>query len=137
MYLRSPNQPNMLVLLTYDFCTIEIHDNYIVVVMKEGITVKPEDNKVLEEIAKDYYEGRDFGYITYRKHSYAVDPRIYFKTSEIENLIGFAVVSTRKIAKHAAEVERIFLKKPYEYFDTIEEAVDWINALIIKKNFLN
>ncbi len=127
----------MLLLLTYDFCTIEIHNTYVIVVMKEGITVKPENNKVLEEIAQDYFEGRYFGYITYRKHSYAVDPRIYFETSKIENLIGFAVVSSRKIAKKTAELERIFLKKPYEYFDTIEEAIDWIDALIIKKNYLD
>ncbi len=43
----------MLVSLTYDLCTIEVNYNYVVV-MKEGITVKPEDNKVLEEIANDY-----------------------------------------------------------------------------------
>ncbi len=127
----------MLVLLTYDFCTIEVHDNYVVVVMKEGITVKPEDNKVLEEIANDYYEDRYFGYITYRKNSYAVDPRIYFETSKIKNLIGFAVVAPRKIAKQTAEVERIFLKKPYQYFDTMNEAIDWINSLIIKKRYLD
>ena len=127
----------MLVLLTYDFCTIEVHDNYVVVVMKEGITVKPEDNKVLEEIANDYYEGRYFGYITYRKNSYAVDPRIYFETSKIKNLIGFAVVAPRKIAKQTAEVERIFLKKPFRYFDTMNEAIDWINSLIIKKRYLD
>ena len=123
----------MLVLLTYDFCIIEVHDNYVVVVMKEGITVKPENNKVLEEIANDYYEDRYFGYITYRKNSYAVDPRIYFETSKIKNLIGFAVVAPRKIAKQTAELERIFLQKPFRYFDTMNEATDWINSLITKK----
>ncbi len=88
-------------------------------------------------ISYDYYEGRYFGYITYRKNSYAVDPRIYFETSKIKNLIGFAVVAPRKIAKQTAEVERIFLKKPFRYFDTMNEAIDRTNSLIIKNRYLD
>jgi hypothetical protein len=123
----------MLLLLTYDFGEIEVHDNFVVAIMKEGITVKPEFNNILKEIANDLFENRCFGYITNRKNSYAVDPRIYLQTSKIPNLIGFAVVAKRKYAKEAAKVERLFFEKPFEYFENLEDAKTWILELINKK----
>lgn len=123
----------MLLLLTYDFGEIEVYDDFLVAKMKEGITVKPEYNSILEELAKDLFENRCFGYITYRKNSYAVDPRIYLKTSKIPNLVGFAVVTKRKHAKDAAKVERLFFEKPFEYFENLADAKKWIQKKVQEK----
>ncbi|MGJ8593828.1 MAG: hypothetical protein ACSHXF_14855 [Aquaticitalea sp.] len=116
--------------LKFDFCDIQIYDSYMVTIMKEGVTITPEHNDVLLNIVETYYSNREFVYITHRLNSYAVDPAIYFETSKIDNLVGFAVVSKDFKAKSNAEVEKLFLNKPFEIFNTLKEAVTWAHTVI-------
>ena len=116
--------------LKYDFCTMHIYDYYMIVVINEGIIVTPEHNNVLLNVADTYYKDTPFVYITHRLHSYAVDPAIYKETSKIENLEGFCVVSSDYKAKRNAEIEKLFLNKPFEIFDAIDEATTWANTII-------
>ena len=116
--------------LKFDFCDMYIYSNYLVVVMKEGITISPDRNQVLINIADTYFSNKKFVYITHRLHSYAVDPAIYIETSKIQNLVGFAVVSKDFKAKSNAEIEKLFLNKPFEVFNTIDEAVSWAESQV-------
>lgn len=116
--------------LKYDFCTMHIYDTYMIVVINEGVTVTPEHNNVLLNVADTYYRNKSFVYITHRLHSYAVDPAVYRETSKISNLAGFCVVSSDYKAKRNAEIEKLFLNKPFEIFDSIEEATSWANQVI-------
>lgn len=120
----------MIASLSYEFCTVDIYDNYVVAVMDEGITVKPEHNKVLIDIVQKYYPNKPFGYITHRKHSYSVDPSTYFETSNIENLKAFAIVSKHEISQKNAELEKKFLKKPLRHFEDLEDAIKWVNEML-------
>jgi len=120
----------MITKVTYDFGTVEIYENYVIWVMNEGITVKPEYNDILVRIATKYYANKKFGYITHRVNSYSVDPRVYFETSKIENLIAFAVVSPEDIKASTIEVEKIFLKKPFQHFKTVDEATYWVDTVV-------
>ena len=120
----------MIKTLNFEFGEIRVFTNFVVVVMKEGITVKPEYNDDLEDIAKKYYAGKKFGYITYRVNSYAVDPMVYLKTSEIENLAAFAVVATDGLKASNLEVEKQFLKKPLKHFTNLDEAKNWVNEMV-------
>ena len=124
--------------LSYHFGNLEIHNNFVIAVMKEGITVKPEYNKYLEDISIKYFKNRPFGYITNRKNSYSVDPSIYFETSKIKNLVSFSVVSVKKINLTNVELEKIFLKKPFKHFTNMTNAIKWVNDIInFKKLELN
>ena len=116
--------------LKFDFCDMHIYDNYMVTIMKEGVTITPNHNKVLLNIVDTYYSEKQFVYITHRLHSYAVDPAIYFETSKIKNLIGFAVVSNDFKAKSNAEIEKLFFNKPFEVFNTLPEAIVWAKSLL-------
>ena len=116
--------------LKYDFCTMHIYDNYMIVIINEGVTVTPEHNNVLLNVADTYYKNKPFVYITHRLHSYAVDPAIYKETSKIENLTGFCVVSADYKAKRNAEIEKLFLNKPFEILNSIEEATIWANKVL-------
>ena len=116
--------------LKFDFCEIYIYNNYMVVVMKEGITITPTHNQVLLNLVDTYYSNKVFVYITHRLHSYAVDPAIYLETSKIKNLAGFAVVSKDFKAKSNAEIEKLFLNKPFEVFNTLDEAVTWAESIL-------
>ncbi|MCX7549448.1 hypothetical protein [Xanthomarina sp. F2636L] len=116
--------------LTYPFGTVSIHNHYLVAVMNEGITVKPDFNLVLEEIVEANFKNKNFVYITHRIHSYSVDPNVYFRTSQIPNLIGFAVVIGNKIRLDNIEVEKMFLSKPLKSFKSLNEAINWAETLI-------
>ena len=93
--------------LTLEFCHVSIFNNYIVVVMNEVVNLSPSDNKILLDVANNYFQNKPFVYITHRINSYSVDPKIYYETAKIRNLKGFAVVSSDYKAKSNAEVEKI------------------------------
>ncbi len=118
--------------LQYDIGQIQIFENYVVAIMNEGITVEPRYNDILAQIAHDYFGNRPFGYITHRKNSYAVNPMVYLKTSTIENLVAFAVVSKDGIRVSNIEVEKRFLKQPLRHFEKLADAEAWINETINK-----
>lgn len=117
-------------LLKFDFCTMHIYSTYMVVIMNEGVTIKPGHNQILLNVVDTYYKNKSFIYITHRINSYAVDPAIYLETSKIKNLAGFAVVSKDYKAKSNAEIEKLFLNKPFEIFNTLEDAISWAKSLI-------
>ncbi len=125
----------MIKRLFYDFGEINVFRNFVIAIMKEGTTVRPEHNDDLVEVANTYFFNRPFGYITYRKNSYAVDPMVYLKTSEIKNLVAFAVVADDEQKLRNAEIEKLFLKKPLEIFSNLDEAKDWVNNLIENNDF--
>ena len=117
-------------ILTFDFCDMSIYDHYVVVVMKEGVNITPDHNEVLVQITETYFRNTPFVYITHRINSYSVDPQIYFKTSQIENLKGLAVVSEDYKAKVNAQIEKMFFNKPFEIFGELEDAFAWAESLI-------
>lgn len=116
---------------TLDFCEITIFSDYIYVVMNEGITVIPEYNDILVNLTSKYFKEKDFVYITHRIHSYSIDPTIYLETVRIENLKGFVVVSADSEKEIAStKVEKLFFKKPFALFDSLEDAIHWKNTLL-------
>ena len=74
----------MLKSLKYPFCTIDIYSNYIISRINEGFHLTPDKNRVLEDIANDYFKDKPFVYITHRINSYSVDPSIYLQTSKVK-----------------------------------------------------
>lgn len=124
------NFSTMIDELIFDFCTMYVYDDYLLVVMNEGVTIKPSHNKTLLNVADTYYKGKKFVYITNRVRSYSVDPSVYFETSKIKELAGFAVVSKDFKAKSNAEVEKLFFNKPFEIFNTIDEAIAWTKTIL-------
>jgi hypothetical protein len=117
-------------ILNFDFCDMSVYDNYLVVVMKEGVNITPKHNSVLVEVTKNHFSDKPFVYITHRINSYSVDPKIYFETSKIENLKGFAVVSNNYKAKVNAQIEQMFFNKPFEIFTSLKDAFTWGESLI-------
>jgi len=118
--------------LSFEFGTIEIYDHYVIATMKEGIIVRPDYNKDLINIASKYFVNKKFGYITNRVNSYSVDPNIYFETSKIKNLVGFAVIVVSKPSSTSIELEKTFFKKPFRDFKNMQKAIKWILELVAK-----
>ena len=120
----------MIKILKYSFCTIEVYDDFVISYINKEHHLTPDQNKVLEDIANDYFKDRPFVYITHRKHSYSVDPSIYLQTSKIKNLVGFAIVAEVLLSKGNAEIEKLFLDKPFEIFESLEDAKIWAKNII-------
>ncbi|MGH1388272.1 hypothetical protein [Kordia sp.] len=75
-----------------------------------------------------------FGYISYRKNSYSIDPQVYKMLPENKLLKGIAVVSDQKFSSLNAHVEKSFFKGRYELFTTINNAVNWLDKIIPLQN---
>lgn len=121
-----------VITITFEFGSAEIHPDYIVARMNEGVLVSTEMNKELLNLAKKYYPESKFAYITHRIHSYSVDPRVYIETSKIKNLAAIAIVSDNPINLSNAQVEQLFSDKPFRTFKTIYNAVKWAQKVIAK-----
>ncbi len=125
----------MIASFDFSFCKVEIHKDYILTVMTEGITVLPKYNNLLVMAADQYYKNKPFVYISNRVNSYSVDPSIHIEMSKIPNLVGFAVISDNPIQKMQTELEQSLFTKELRLFNTIKAAIVWKNE-IIKKHFL-
>lgn len=120
--------------LSYIFCNVDVYDHYMIVVMKPGVHLTPNHNKILEEIVNTHYYDRPFVYLTHRIHSYSVDPAIYFETAKIENLAGFGVIAEVPVSGGNAEIEKLFMNKPFEIFSDLEIAITWAKHLIANEH---
>nr|WP_321223159.1 hypothetical protein [uncultured Psychroserpens sp.] len=116
--------------LTLDFCDVHIYENYMVVTIKTGVNITITHNKVLTNIANTYFSNKQFVYITHRVNSYSVDPAVYKEVAKVKNLSGFCVVSQNYMAKSTAQIEKLFLDKPFEIFDMLPEAITWANSIL-------
>ncbi|WP_245758213.1 hypothetical protein [Bizionia echini] len=118
--------------MKYPYGNITCHANYMIAVMNEGITVSVDLNNELYNIARKYYGNRNFVYITHRKNSYSVDPNVYFETSKIKNLIGFAVVLGDSVKIDNTDFERTFISIPFKSFNSLDDAKAWADELCRK-----
>ncbi|ARV08439.1 hypothetical protein BTO05_01805 [Winogradskyella sp. PC-19] len=112
------------------FCDITIFKNYFIVVMKEGTDITVGHSDVLFDISKTYFGGKQFVYISNRINSYSVNPNVYKKINEIENLAGFAVVSYGFKTSGNVKIEQLYFDKPIEVFDNINDAKEWAKSVV-------
>lgn len=115
-----------------DFAKLNFYGQFVITEMREGVDLDENLVDILIHFSIDFYGDRPFGYISNRIHSYSVNPVIYFKISKIKNLAAFAVVSTRMIVSYNVKIEKAFMTKPCELFDTLDEAVYWVTQLVNK-----
>jgi len=119
------------------FCKIHFYKNFAICNVNEGETICVEKCSKQTEVILNHFKNKPFVYITHRINSYAVDPIIYKETSNVKSLVGFAVVSENSHARQAAQVEKIFLKKPFEIFNDLQHAIKWAEKLLTKKKILS
>ncbi|MCB7480068.1 hypothetical protein [Christiangramia sediminis] len=115
------------------FGNVYIHENILIAKLNEGVLFDVESNKKLLEIGAEIFKEKNYGYISHRVNSYAVDPMVYMESANVNNLKAIAVVSENEMTRKNAEgVEKKFYKDNncFEVFQTLEEAVTWIKTII-------
>ncbi|MCB4797402.1 hypothetical protein [Neotamlana laminarinivorans] len=124
----------MIKALNLEIGTVKIYKSYLIVEINEGETITETSNNILIDIADAYYPTKPFVYISNRINSYAVNPVVYTKTSQIPNLAGFSVVSSNNLSLNNAEVEKLFVNKPFEIFTDLNEAIIWAENIVTNYN---
>lgn len=109
---------------------VQVYDNYMVSLFDEGATLTLERAYQIIGIAEIHFREKDFGYISYRKESYAVDPTVYSYLRELENLKAFAIVSVKEIDMHNFKIEKLFYKKPMKFFIEYDNALTWVKKRV-------
>lgn len=118
-----------------DFCVLKFYDKYVISIINAGVNLTVEKSNIMSQIALDYYENKPFVYITNRIHEYTVEPEVFKEISKMKSLAGFVVVSDSKDSIKNALLEKIFLDKPFQIFNNLEDAVLWArNISVISKN---
>ncbi|OBX22814.1 MULTISPECIES: hypothetical protein [Bizionia] len=112
---------------------IFVFDDFLICQIGEGMEIHPEHNTNLKEVIEKHFLGKHIGYISNRVNSYSVDPLTYVETEKIPNLLAMAIIPETEIMRKNAEYERNFYDKPYEIFDCLGDAINWIHCLIREK----
>ena len=116
-----------------DIGIVQVYDDFMVSTFDEGATLTLERAYQIIGISEIHFRGKDFGYISLRKNSYAVDPTIYNYIRGLENLKAFAIVSKKEIDMHNFKIEKLFYKKNMEFFIEYDNAVAWVRKRLKKK----
>jgi len=109
---------------------IQVFDNYMVATFDEGATLTIERVYQIIGISEIHFRDKNFGFISLRKNSYAVDPAIYNYLRELDNLKAFAIASIKEIDMHNFKVEKMFYKKPMKFFIEYTNALAWVKRRV-------
>jgi hypothetical protein len=109
---------------------VQVYENYMVSIFDEGATLTLERAYQIIGISEIHFRNKNFGFISLRKNSYAVDPTIYNYLKELENLKAFAIVSVKEIDMHNFKIEKLFYKKPMKFFIEYDNALRWIKTRV-------
>ncbi|WP_158976414.1 STAS/SEC14 domain-containing protein [Cellulophaga sp. L1A9] len=112
---------------------VQVYDDYMVAIFTEGATITLERAYQIIGIAEIHFREKNFGYISLRKNSYALDPTVYSYIREIENLKAFAVVSVKEIDMHNFKIEKLFYKNSMKFFIEFDNALAWIKRRVKAK----
>lgn len=115
-----------------DIGKVQVYENYMIAIFDEGSTLTLERAYQIIGISEIHFRGRNFGYISLRKNSYAVDPTIYTYLRELDNLKAFAIVSIKEMDMHNFRIEKLFYKKPMKFFIEFDNALAWVRQRIKK-----
>ncbi|MEX0290839.1 MAG: STAS/SEC14 domain-containing protein [Flavobacteriaceae bacterium] len=116
-----------------DIGKIQVFENYMVSIFDEGATLTLERAYQIIGISEIHFREKNFGIISLRKNSYAIDPTIYNYLRELKNLKAFAVVSVKEIDMHNFKIEKLFYKGPMKFFITYENALAWVKRRVRTK----
>jgi hypothetical protein len=112
------------------YSEVFIFENYLINQIKEGEIVTVDHAQVLKAMINKHFSNRKMIYIGNRVHSYSVNPLVYLKVAEIDNLLGIGIVANSEIKQSTANYEKQFSAKPFKIFANMNEAIVWATEQI-------
>jgi hypothetical protein len=117
-----------------DVGKIQVYDNYMVSLFDEGATLTLERAYQIIGISEIHFRDRNFGFISHRTNSYAIDPTVYTYLRELENLKAFAIVSNKEVDMHNFHIEKMFYRKSMKFFVDYQNALRWVRKRLVISN---
>jgi len=135
MKVGQSNKKKRVIVREYnlDVGTVQVYDNYMVANFDEGATMTLERAYQIIGISEIHFRGKDFGYISLRENSYAIDPTVYTYIRQLDNLKAFAIVSVKEIDMHNFKIEKLFYKKQMKFFIEFDNALAWVKRRVKNK----
>lgn len=109
---------------------IQVYDDYLISLFDEDATLTMETAYQVIGITEIHFRNKNFGIISLRKNSYAVDPITYTYLRQLDNLKAFAIVSVKEIDMHNFNIEKLFYKKPMKFFIEFDNALAWVKKRV-------
>lgn len=109
---------------------IQVFENYMVSTFDEGATLTLERAYQIIGISEIHFRDKNFGFISLRKNSFAIDPTIYNYLKQLDNLKAFAIVSVKEIDMHNFKIEKLFYKKSMKFFIEFDNALKWVKRRV-------
>lgn len=116
-----------------DIGTVQVFENHMVAIFDEGATLTLERAYQIIGISEIHFRDKNFGIISLRKNSYAIDPTIYTYLRELKNLKAFAVVSVKEVDMHNFKIEKLFYKNPMKFYIDYNNALAWVKRRVRQK----
>lgn len=116
-----------------DIGIVQVYQNHMVSIFDEGATLTLERAYQIIGISEIHFRDTNFGIISLRKNSYAVDPTIYNYLRELTNLKAFAIVSVKEVDMHNFKIEKMFYKKPMKFYIDYNNALAWVQRRVKQK----
>lgn len=129
-----PSKYNLIKIYELDFGNIEVYSNVAVGIVNDGIDFNLEHISALINIAEIHFSNKNFGYISLRRNSYALDPSVYKYLKELPNLKGIAIVSDNELFKHNFKIEKYFYGNKMKLFQNVDSASEWVQAIVQSKH---
>lgn len=113
--------------LHLDFGHFELHKDYVIGTINEGVHFDLELNKILEKNFIAHFGFKNpFVYISNRINDYSIDPMVHKYNSAIDSLRAIAILETPHHKPTTIDVEsRFFKPKPLQIFKDKKEAYEW------------
>lgn len=118
----------------FDFGTFYFFDGVIVGELNEGITFSYKEAKKFIDVALEYYgPDKNVVYVSNRVNSYSVRPTDWVKINNtLQTLIAVGVVHYSTFSKSIFNIEKLFYKKPFKGFESLEDAFVWAKHIVHK-----
>jgi hypothetical protein len=110
--------------ITLPFATLELHENYVISTINEGIAFDDDHLHQLFDVFNDYYADRPFVSIANRANDYTINPNLLTQTPH-PLLLAIGVVCYTDASRDIALFESKFYKGNYEVFTNMKDCEDW------------
>lgn len=119
------NTRNALNYYDLGYSEVFVFENHLINQIKEGEKVVVGHAQTLRAMIDKHFKDRKMVYIANRVNSYSVNPLVYLKVAEMDNLKAICIVTDSNMKWNTALYEKQFSAKPFEIFSNMNEAISW------------
>ncbi len=111
-----------------------VFDDFLIKQVKEGVKIDLEETEELKLILEEHFKNKKMAYISNRVTSYSVNPLVYKEVEKMSNLVAIAIIPKDETMRQSAEFEKQFFNKPFEIFENLSDAIQWVQKIILNEN---